>query len=99
MTVSGGASNPVMGGGPPDEPGLSMKLFVGGIAPDSTKESLGNYFERFGEVREFHIMMDNATGNSRGFGFVTFMSEVLTVDNSSISAFCKTSILSFNSTL
>jgi RNA recognition motif-containing protein len=30
------------------------------------------YFQRYGEVTEFSLMLDRETGKSRGFGFITF---------------------------
>ena len=35
-------------------------------------DSLRAYFESFGEVRDVDIKIDQATGSSRGFGFVLF---------------------------
>lgn len=35
-------------------------------------ESMRNYFSQFGEVIECTVMRDQATGRSRGFGFLTF---------------------------
>lgn len=52
--------------------GRTCKIFVGGLSSDTTTEGLKNYFTRFGAVSEAMVMMDNATGRSRGFGFVTF---------------------------
>lgn len=53
-------------------PGRTCKIFVGGLSSDTTTEGLKNYFTRFGGVAEAVVMMDNTTGRSRGFGFVTF---------------------------
>lgn len=50
----------------------SRKVFVGGVPPSSTNESLRAYFEKFGPISEAQIMKDRVRGRSRGFGFVTF---------------------------
>jgi heterogeneous nuclear ribonucleoprotein A1/A3 len=52
--------------------GRTCKIFVGGLSSDTTTEGLKNYFTRFGGISEAVVMMDNTTGRSRGFGFVTF---------------------------
>eukprot|EP00930_Biecheleria_cincta_P007136 TRINITY_DN10828_c0_g1_i1.p1 TRINITY_DN10828_c0_g1~~TRINITY_DN10828_c0_g1_i1.p1 ORF type:complete len:1007 (-),score=187.36 TRINITY_DN10828_c0_g1_i1:188-3208(-) len=57
------------------------KLFIGGIPQGSTEQSLRSYFTEFGPLNDCVIMMDQQTGNSRGFGFVTF-------DNSEDAASC-----------
>ncbi|XP_042031742.1 heterogeneous nuclear ribonucleoprotein 1-like [Salvia splendens] len=48
------------------------KLFVGGIAWETPKESLSLYFSRYGEITNCVIMYDKISGRPRGFGFVTF---------------------------
>nr|XP_043617952.1 heterogeneous nuclear ribonucleoproteins A2/B1-like [Erigeron canadensis] len=48
------------------------KLFVGGIAWETSEESFSNYFNKYGELTDSVIMMDKITGRPRGFGFVTF---------------------------
>jgi len=50
------------------------KLFVGGLSWQTTPESLKQYFQKFGELKECFIMCDPVTRRSRGFGFVTFNS-------------------------
>jgi len=50
----------------------ARKVFVGGVPPSSTNESLRAYFEQFGPILEAQIMKDRLRGRSRGFGFVTF---------------------------
>uniref|UniRef100_A0A669BBX6 RNA-binding protein Musashi homolog 2 n=1 Tax=Oreochromis niloticus TaxID=8128 RepID=A0A669BBX6_ORENI len=37
-----------------------------------TRDSLRDYFSKFGEIRECMVMRDPTTKRSRGFGFVTF---------------------------
>lgn len=39
-----------------------------------------DFFTQFGEVKEHQIMRDHSTNRSRGFGFITFESE-LAVDD------------------
>mmetsp|Transcript_107643 Transcript_107643/g.273314 ORF Transcript_107643/g.273314 Transcript_107643/m.273314 type:complete len:493 (-) Transcript_107643:87-1565(-) len=72
-----------------------LKLFVGGLSQQTTKDSLNAYFSQFGHVDSV-IMMDRGTGRSRGFGFVDFQDEAAmhnalqyqhTVDGSPVS--CK----------
>lgn len=50
----------------------SRKVFVGGVPPTSTNESLRDCFAKFGPIAEAQIMKDRVRGRSRGFGFVTF---------------------------
>lgn len=49
----------------------NTKLFVGGISWNVKNEDLQKAFEEIGEVVEAVIIMDRATGKSKGFGFVT----------------------------
>jgi len=51
------------------------KLFIGGIAWETTEDGLKEYFSQIGEVTEVVIIKDRATGKSKGFGFVTMASE------------------------
>ncbi|XP_072970094.1 uncharacterized protein [Typha angustifolia] len=48
------------------------KIFVGGLAWETQKDSLGNYFEQFGEILEAVVITDKNSGRSKGYGFVTF---------------------------
>ena len=47
-----------------------MKIYVGGLAFQTTEEELKAAFEPFGQVLSVNIVKDPATGQSRGFGFV-----------------------------
>lgn len=57
----------------------TKKVFVGGLPATCRDAELRAHFARFGEIAECQVMYDHQTGNSRGFGFVTFTSEA-TVD-------------------
>jgi hypothetical protein len=50
------------------------KLFVGGLGPMTTVGDLRTFFSRFGELVEVVIVPDRSTGQSRGFGFVSYQS-------------------------
>ena len=52
--------------------GSSAKIFIGGLSPSVTSESLISHFSAYGEVIDATIMNDKITGRPRGFGFVTF---------------------------
>ncbi|EMG49134.1 Likely RNA binding protein [Candida maltosa Xu316] len=59
---------------PPVEqkPATLNKLFLGGLDWQTTEEKLVDYFSKYGEIVDYTIMKDSATGRSRGFGFLTF---------------------------
>ncbi|KAI4307032.1 hypothetical protein L6164_030267 [Bauhinia variegata] len=48
------------------------KIFVGGLAWETKRETLKHYFEQFGEILEAVVITDRNTGKSKGYGFVTF---------------------------
>jgi len=54
------------------QPRTKIKVFVGGLAPNVDNNVLYEHFSQYGEVVDSIVMMDAETGNSRGFGFVTF---------------------------
>jgi RNA recognition motif-containing protein len=49
---------------------VAKKLFVGNLPYTTTNEDLGEFFAQFGEVLSSAVIMDRATGRSKGFGFV-----------------------------
>jgi len=49
------------------------KIFVGGIAYDTTNEDLTSHFTQYGEVSQAQVKFDRVTGRSRGFAFVEFV--------------------------
>ncbi|ERN11609.1 hypothetical protein AMTRI_Chr03g138750 [Amborella trichopoda] len=51
---------------------VHRKLFVRGLAWDTTSETLCDAFLVYGEIEEGAVIMDKAAGKSRGFGFVTY---------------------------
>lgn len=52
--------------------GVPCRLFVGGLSWDTSAEMLRGVFGEFGTISDATILVDRATGRSRGFGFVTF---------------------------
>eukprot|EP01001_Neometanema_parovale_P006693 NODE_3043_length_1289_cov_85.101201_g2888_i0.p1 GENE.NODE_3043_length_1289_cov_85.101201_g2888_i0~~NODE_3043_length_1289_cov_85.101201_g2888_i0.p1 ORF type:complete len:349 (+),score=101.13 NODE_3043_length_1289_cov_85.101201_g2888_i0:65-1111(+) len=52
----------------------ARKVFCGGLAPMTSKESLQAHFGQYGEVADAIVLMD-PQGVPRGFGFVTFATE------------------------
>ena len=47
-----------------------MNIFVGNLNPETLADSLRALFSEFGEIQSAKVIFDNATGVSRGFGFV-----------------------------
>lgn len=58
-------------------------IFCGGLHKQTSNESLLQYFQPYGATRAV-VKWDEATGNSRGFGFVTFQSSTAVNDALSI---------------
>ncbi|KFK37443.1 hypothetical protein AALP_AA4G257500 [Arabis alpina] len=48
------------------------KIFVGGLAWETQRDTMRRYFEQFGEIVEAVVITDKNTGRSKGYGFVTF---------------------------
>src|SRR6266699_5813887 len=49
---------------------MSMKLYVGNLAFQTSSEELQNLFAQAGTVESVSLIEDRETGRSRGFGFV-----------------------------
>ena len=47
-----------------------MNIYVGNLSYEVSEDDLRAAFEAYGEVASASIIMDRATGRSRGFGFV-----------------------------
>lgn len=54
------------------KPEASYQVFVGGVG-DISEERLVEHFSQFGTVESAVVVKDQASGKSRGFGFVTFV--------------------------
>jgi cold-inducible RNA-binding protein len=49
---------------------MALKLYVGGLPYSTTEDALRDAFAQAGNVTSATIIMDRATGRSKGFGFV-----------------------------
>lgn len=54
---------------------MSMKLYVGNLAFQTTSEDLQQLFGEAGTVESASVVEDRETGRSRGFGFVEMSSK------------------------
>jgi RNA recognition motif-containing protein len=54
---------------------MSMKLYVGNLAFQTTSEDLQQLFAQAGTVESASVVEDRDTGRSRGFGFVEMASK------------------------
>ena len=52
-----------------------MKMYVGNMSFNTTKEELESFFSQWGSVTDTHIPEDRETGRPRGFAFVTMDSK------------------------
>ncbi|HWN09972.1 MAG TPA: RNA-binding protein [Pyrinomonadaceae bacterium] len=54
---------------------MTMKLYVGNLAFQTTSEELQTLFAQAGTVESVSLIEDRETGRSRGFGFVEMSSK------------------------
>ena len=52
-----------------------MKMYVGNLSFDTTKEDLEDLFGNHGQITDVHLPQDRETGRPRGFAFVTMDSK------------------------
>jgi cold-inducible RNA-binding protein len=57
-----------------------MNLYIGNLNQETTASSLRRVFSEFGEVVTSKVIIDNATGMSRGFGFVEMADKMQAID-------------------
>lgn len=58
---------------PTGKEGEEPRMFVGGLFPETTSETVRAYFETFGSVKDVKIIGEKQK-RSRGFGFILFNS-------------------------
>lgn len=54
---------------------MAMRIYVGNLTYDTTNADLEQLFSQFGTVKEAEVIIDRATGRSKGFGFVEMSSD------------------------
>ena len=54
---------------------MAKKLYVGNLSYNTHEEDLREAFSKIGEVLSITLIVDQATGRSKGFGFVEMASE------------------------
>jgi len=68
-------SSGAAGGGPVKTLDVGANLFVSNLAPEADEKVLYDTFSAFGALaRQPHVVRDATSGESRGFGFVYFLS-------------------------
>lgn len=56
-------------------PNNTTNVYIRGLPPDTTDESLVDICERFGDIKSSKAIVDSQTSNCKGFGFVLFAKE------------------------
>ena len=51
------------------------KVYVGNLSWNTTDDGLAQAFSPYGQLTDYIVMKDRDTGRSRGFGFVTYMTQ------------------------
>lgn len=65
------------------------KIYVGNLPFSVDEQELHQMFEQFGEIESANLIIDRASGRSKGFGFVSFkdkdaMSKALSMNDTEI---------------
>lgn len=65
------------------------KIYVGNLPFSVDEQELHQMFEQFGEIESANLIIDRASGRSKGFGFVSFkdkdaMSKALSMNDTDI---------------
>nr|GME06384.1 UBP1-associated protein 2C-like [Ipomoea batatas]GME18497.1 UBP1-associated protein 2C-like [Ipomoea batatas] len=55
-----------------DQDTTQRKLFIRGLGWETTTDKLRSLFSAYGELEEAVVILDKATGKSKGYGFITF---------------------------
>lgn len=48
------------------------KIFVYGLARETTRQTLLSVFEEYGEIEECNVVLDHVTGKAKGYAFLVF---------------------------
>jgi RNA recognition motif-containing protein len=51
---------------------MTERIYVGNLPYSMDDDGLRATFGKFGAIEEAHVIIDRATGRSKGFGFITF---------------------------
>ena len=74
--IVGGSNNP--GTGQYNDTTFT-KIFVGGLAWETQRDTMKRYFEQFGEIVEAVVITDKNTGRSKGYGFVSLLTPFVNI--------------------
>ena len=53
---------------------MNNKIYVGNLAYATDEDGLRGVFAQYGQIDDLKLIIDFATGRSKGFGFVTYAS-------------------------
>ena len=54
---------------------MAKRLYIGGLAYQTTDEDLGSLFSEVGSVGSIRVIVDRDSGRSKGFGFVEMLTD------------------------
>lgn len=54
---------------------MTKKIYVGNLSYTAREDDVRQLFEQYGEIESVRIIVDNATGRPKGFGFVEMSSK------------------------